>query len=140
MSALPPREGPSGLLAECSWESPAAGRWRGAGRSGAPLSSAKMPAAPLGRERGACSRPRAEPGWLQLPGRLARARARAGSGAQGPFPGSWRWVRGANDLGPAGEPRPEAFQFLSSRLFLGRGGGGVLNYGTPSLAAKLNST
>lgn len=49
----------------------------------------------------------------------ARARARAGNEARGPFPGSRRWVRGTNDLGPAGEPRSEAFHFLSSRLFFG---------------------
>lgn len=64
-------------------------------------------------------------GVASAPG-AADERARAGGEwTQGPFPGSWRWVRGANDLGPAGEPRPEAFQFLSSRLFLGRGGGGA---------------
>lgn len=122
MSASP-REGPSGLLAECSWESPAAGRWRGARGTRAPLSSAKIPAAPLGRGAGACSRPRAEPGWLQLPGRLTRRARAGGEWTQGPFPGSWRWVQGANDLGPAGETPPGGFQFLSSRLFLGRGGG-----------------
>lgn len=104
----------------------------------APLSSAKMPAAPRGLERGKF--PPARKAGVGLTPAAASAR---GQGAEpGPFPGSRRWVGGAGDLGLAREPtlrgwgtsRAEAFNFLSSRLFLGV----FSNYESPWLAAKLN--
>lgn len=73
--------------------SPAAGRGRG------PLSSAKMPVAPGGRERGKFPPARK----ARVGSAPAAARGRRRGAEPGLFPGRGRWVRGAGDVGLAKE-------------------------------------
>lgn len=118
---------------------PAAGRWRGGGGvTRGPSKLRENARGAAGTGAGSCSCPRAEPGWLQLPGRLARARARGrGTKPGGRFRGAGGGCGARTTWAPRGNPARRLSTFFPVACSLG---GSFLNYRTPSLAAKLNST